>query len=144
MKRFIKCLCLILALSFCLAIPAAAEEAAPYASNFFMSRDAYLWRTSSTSCEVWFEVTAVRGMTELGARYIDIEESSDGVNWYVVKTYDRSNYSNLIKYNTSNHTTYVTFNEMKPGYQYRMYVSLFAKDSNSNTASSGKYGYFVN
>ena len=144
MKRFIKCLCLILALSFCLAIPAAAEEAAPYASNFFMSRDAYLWRTSSTSCEVWFEVTAVRGMTELGARYIDIEESSDGVNWYVVKTYDRSNYSNLIKYNTSNHTTYVTFNEMKPGYQYRMYVSLFAKDSNSNTASSGAYGYFVN
>ena len=144
MKRFIKCLCLILALSFCLAIPAAAEEAAPYASNFFMSRDAYLWRTSSTSCEAWFEVTAVRGMTELGARYIDIEESSDGVNWYVVKTYDRSNYSNLIKYNTSNHTTYVTFNEMKPGYQYRMYVSLFAKDSNSNTASSGAYGYFVN
>lgn len=144
MKRFIKCLCLILALSFCLAIPAAAEEAAPYASNFFMSRDAYLWRTSSTSCEVWFEVTAVRGMTELGARYIDIEESSDGVNWYVVKTYDRSNYSNLIKYNTVNHTSYVTFNEMKPGYQYRMYVSLFAKDSNSNTASSGAYGYFVN
>lgn len=144
MKRFIKCLCLILALSFCLAIPAAAEEAAPYASNFFMSRDAYLWRTSSTSCEVWFEVTAVRGMTELGARYIDIEESSDGVNWYVVKTYDRSNYSNLIKYNTSDHTSYVTFNEMKPGYQYRMYVSLFAKDSNGNTASSGAYGYFVN
>lgn len=144
MKRLIKCLCLILAMSFCLAIPAVAEEAAPYASNHFGSRDAYLWRTSSTSCEAWFEVTAVRGMTELGARYIDIEESSDGVNWYVVKTYDRSNYSNLIKYNTVNHTSYVTFNEMKPGYQYRMYVSLFAKDSNSNTASSGAYGYFVN
>lgn len=142
MKRFIKCLCLILALSFCLAIPAAAEEAAPYASNFFMSRDAYLWRTSSTSCEAWFEVTSVRGMTELGARYIDIEESSDGVNWYVVKTYDRSNYSNLIKYNTSNHTSYVTFSGMKPGYQYRMYVELFAKDSNGNTAGSGAYGYF--
>ena len=144
MKRLIKCLCLILAMSFCLAIPAVAEEAAPYASNHFGSRDAYLWRTSSTSCEVWFEVTAVRGMTELGARYIDIEESSDGVNWYVVKTYDRSNYSNQIKYNTVNHTSYVTFNEMKPGYQYRMYVSLFAKDSNSNTASSGAYGDFVN
>lgn len=144
MKRLIKCLCLILAMSFCLAIPAAAAEAAPYASNHFGSRDAYLWRTSSTSCEAWFEVTAVRGMTELGARYIDIEESSDGVNWYVVKTYDRSNYSNLIKYNTGDHTSYVTFNEMMPGYQYRMYVSLFAKDSNGNTASSGAYGYFVN
>lgn len=145
MKRFVKCLCLILALSFCLAVPAAAAEtAAPFSSNYFGSRDAYLWRTSSTSFEAWFEVTAMRGMTELGARYIDIEESSDGVNWYVVKTYDRSDYSNLIKYNTGDHTTYVTFNEMKPGYQYRMYAELFAKDANGNTAGSGKYGYFVN
>lgn len=145
MKRFVKCLCLILVMSFCLAIPvAAAEKPAPYSSSFFGSRDAYLWRTSSTSCEAWFEVTAMRGMTELGAKYIDIERSSDGVNWYVVKTYDRDDYSNLIKYNTSNHTSYVVFNDMEPGYQYRMYVQLYAKDSSGNQGVSGKYGYFVN
>ena len=145
MKRFVKCLCLILVMSLCLAIPvAAAEEPVPFASNFFASRDAYLWRTSSTSCEAWFEVTAVRGMTELGAEYIDIERSSDGVNWRVVKTYDRDDYSNLIKYNTVNHTSYVVFNDMEPGYQYRMYVSLYAKDSSGNQGGSGRYGYFVN
>lgn len=144
MKRLVKYLCLILVMSFCLAIPVAAAETAPYASNYFGSRDAYLWRTSDTSCQAWFEVTSVRGMTELGARYIDIERSSDGVNWRVVKTYDRSNYSNLIKYNTVNHTSYVTFNDLEPGYQYRMYVELYAKDSDGNTAGSGKYGYFVN
>lgn len=144
MKRLVKCLCLILIMSFCLAIPAAAEEAAPYASNFFMSRDAYLWRTSDTSCQAWFEVTAVRGMNELGARYIDIERSSDGVNWRVVKSYDRSDFSNLIKYNTSNHTSYVTFDELESGYQYRMYVELYAKDSSGNVGMSGAYGYFVN
>ena len=145
MKQFVKCLCLILIMSFCLAIPAAAAEtAAPFSSNYFGSRDAYLWRTSSTSCEAWFEVTAMRGMAELGALHVDIERSSDGVNWRVVKSYDRSDYSNLIRYNTANHTSYVTFNEMEPGYQYRMYVSLFAKDANGNTASSGAFGYFVN
>lgn len=144
MKQLIKFLCLILVMSFCLAIPIAAEEATPYASSYFGSRDAYLWRTSSTSCEAWFEVTAVRGMAELGALRVDIEESSDGVNWYVVESYERADYSNLIKYNTSNHTTYVTFNEMEPGYQYRMYVELFAKDSNGNVGMSGAYGYFVN
>lgn len=145
MKRFAKYLCLILALSMCLAIPvAAAEEVAPYASNFFMSRDAYLWRTSDTSFQAWFEVTAVRGMTELGAKYIDIERSSDGVNWRVVKTYDRDDFSNLIKYNTVNHCSYVTFTEMEPGYQYRMYVELYAKDSSGNQGASGAYGYFVN
>ena len=125
MKRLVKCLCLILALSFCLAIPAAAEEVAPYASSFFMSRDAYLWRTSSTSCQAWFEVTAMRGMDELGAQFIEIEESSDGVNWSVVATYNRANYSNLIKSNTVDHTSYVTFSKMKPDCQYRMFVRLY-------------------
>lgn len=144
MKRLVKFLCLILALSFCLALPVAAEEAAPYASNFFGSRDAYLWRTSSTSCQAWFEVTAMRGMDELGAQFIEIEESSDGVNWSVVATYNRSGYSNLIAYNTSDHCSYVTFSKMKPDCQYRMYVRLYAKDSNGNTATSNKYGYFAN
>lgn len=143
MKRFVKCLCLVLALSLCLALPAAAaEETAPYASNFFGSRDAFLHQTSSTSFQAWFEVTALRGMAELGAQYIDIERSSDGVNWYVVKTYDRSSYSNLIKYNTGDHCSYVTFTGMESGYQYRMYVRLWAKDSNGNTGASGMYGYF--
>lgn len=144
MKRFVKCLCLILALSLFLAIPVAAEEAAPYGSRFFGSRDAYLWRTSDTSFQAWFEVTAVRGMTQLGAEYIDIERSSDGVNWRVVKTYDRDDFSNLIAYNTGNHCSYVTFNEMEPGYQYRMYVELYAKDSSGNQGVSGAYGYFLN
>ena len=144
MKWFVKCLCLILALSFCLAIPAAAEETAPYGSSYFGSRDAYLWRTSSTSCQAWFEVTAVRGMAELGAQFIDIEESSDGVNWSVVASYNRSNYSNLIKTNTVDHTSYVTFSRMKPDCQYRMYVRLYAKDSSGNTATSSRYGYFLN
>lgn len=145
MKRFVKCLCLLLALSMLLAIPvAAAEEGSPYASNFFGSRDAYLWRTSDTTFQAWFEVTAMRGMAELGAKYIDIERSSDGVNWRVVETYDRDDFSNLIAYNTSNHCSYVTFSEMEPGYQYRMYVSLYAKDSSGAQGGSGRYGYFLN
>ena len=144
MKRLVKCLCMILALSFCLAIPVAAEETTPYGSSYFGSRDAYLWRTSSTSCEAWFEITAVRGMAELGAQFIEIEESADGVNWSVVATYNRANYSNLIKTNTSDHTSYVTYSKMKPNYQYRMYVRLYAKDSSGNIATSSMYGYFAN
>lgn len=144
MKRFAKCLCLLLVLSMCLAIPVAAQEAAPYASSYFGSRDAYLWRTSSTSCEAWFEVTAVRGMAELGALYIDIEESSDGVNWHTVETYRCTSNSNMLAYNTGNHCSYVTFSKMLPGCQYRMYVELYAKDANGNSGSSGAYGYFVN
>lgn len=142
MKRFVRYFCLILALSCCLAIPVAAEEVAPYGSSFFASRDAYLCSVSDTSCQAWFEITAVRGMTELGAQFIEIEESSDGVNWSVVATYNHTNYSNLIAYNTGNHCSYVTFSKMKPNCQYRMYVRFYAKDANGNTATSNKYGYF--
>ena len=145
MKRLVKCLCLILALSCILVFPAAAAEVPEaYSSRFFGSRDVYLWRTSSTSFEAWFEVTAMRGMAELGAEYIDIERSSDGVNWYVVETYDRDDFSNLIKYNTGTHASYVTFSNMESGYQYRMYVLLYAKDSSGAQGTSGAYGYFVN
>ena len=144
MKWLVKCLCLILALSFCLVIPAGAEEVTPYSSSFFGSRDAYLWRTSSTSCQAWFEVTAMRSMTALGAQFIEIEESSDGVNWSVVATYNRTSYSNLIKTNTGDHTSYVTFSKMKPDCQYRMYVRLYAKDSGGNIGTSNMYGYIVN
>ena len=143
MKRFTKCICLILALSLCLAVPAAAAEAAPYGSRYFGSQAAYMWRTSSTSFQIWFEVTTVREMDEIGIRYIDVERSSDGVNWTVVKTYDKANYSNFIAYDTSNHCSYVTYTEMQSGYQYRAFVRFHAKNS-SGSASSDSYAYFVN
>ena len=71
----------------------------------------------------------MRSMAELGTQFIEIEESSDGVNWSVVASYNRANYSNLIKTNTGNHTSYVTFSKMKPDCQCRMYVRLYAKDA---------------
>lgn len=136
MKRFAKTVCLILALLLCLAVPAAAQETVPYASSHFMSFSCYFANETSTSFQVWFDVSAKRGMTELGVDYITVERSSDGVNWTPVKTYSRSSYSNLVAYNTSNHCSYVTYSNVQSGYQYRAYVEFYAKDS-SGTAYQG-------
>lgn len=141
MNRVIRIVCLCLVFSVILAIPVAAEEIAPYASSFFGSHSTYLRGTSSTSFQVCFTVTGVSLMSEIGVDYIDIERSSDGVNWSVVKTYDHDDYSSLLDYNSVSHSGYVTYTNRQSGYQYRAYVDFYAKNS-SGTASYGAYAYF--
>lgn len=141
MKRFGKLMCFALVFVMCLAIPAGAEEIAPYASNYFMSYSAYLGAETSTSFEVWFSVTALRQMEKLGVEYIDIERSSDGSNWTVVKTYHYSDYPNLMTTNAFYHSGHVTYYNKQSGYQYRAYVHFYAKEGNAS-AVQGAYAYF--
>ena len=141
MKRFVKLMCLVMAFTMCLAIPVGAEEIAPYASSYFGSYRAYLGAETSTSFEVWFSVTALREMDKLGVNYIDIQRSTDGSNWSWVKTYDSSDYSNLMTTNTAYHSGHVTYYNKESGYQYRAYIHFYAKDGN-NSGVLGAYAYF--
>ena len=128
MKRFIRCICLILVVSTMLGTVAFAAESR--ASSFFTKYSVYLYRESSTSrtFQVWFDVLATRTMTELGASTIKIQRSSDGVNWTTMKTFSKDDYSQMICSNTARHATYVTYTGLKD-YYYRAYVELYAKDS---------------
>lgn len=140
-KVYIRIVSLILIFAMLVPVAASATEVSPYASSYFMSHSTYLREASSTSFKVWFTVTAVGRMTKLGVNYIDIERSSDGVNWTVVKTYTKESYSNLVASNTTYHSGSVTYSNMSSGYQYRAYVDFYAQNS-SGTASYGAYAYF--
>ena len=96
MKRFTQFICLILVFSVLLAVPAAASQITPYASNYFGSHSCYLYRVSGATFEVWFEVTAVRTMSEIGASTITVQRSSDQVNWTNVQTYTKAANSQMI------------------------------------------------
>ena len=110
MKRFSKCICLVLALVMVLAIPAqAAKIEQSRSSSFFGSSAVYLHETSSTTFQAWFEVTCVRTMDKVGAKEIKIQRSSDNQNWSTVATYSMNNYSNLIFENSSVHAACVTY-----------------------------------
>ena len=129
MKRFSRLICMLLALAMLIAIPAAAaENAEPRASNFFGSSCVYLYKTSSTQFEAWFEVSALGIMQKVGASEIKIQRSSDGENWTTMKTYSMDNYSNLIDENTGSHASYVTYTG-QTGYYYRAKIVLYAKNS---------------
>ena len=130
MKRFSRLICMLLAAALLLAVPAAASEnPEPRASSFFMSSDVYLYQTSSTQFQAWFEVSALYPMDKLGASEIKIQRSSDNVNWTTVKTCTMASYSNLICENTGAHASYISYTGTT-GYYYRAKITLYAENSN--------------
>lgn len=130
MKRYIRCVSIALALVMLMVTPAfAAETAEPRASNFFAASSVYFWHVSGSQYQIWFDVTAVGGMNELGASKIVVEHSTDLVNWDPVKTYNKSDYSQMTTTKTTaSYANYVTYYPTD-GYAYRAIVTLYAKNS---------------
>lgn len=129
MKRFTRCVCMLLAAVMLMTTPAfATENVDARASNFFWSSSVYLYKTSEVTFQAWFEVAALSTMDELGASVIKIQRSSDGENWSTMKTFTKESYSNLICENTGTHASYVTYTGTA-GYYYRAYIILYAKNS---------------
>ena len=129
MKRFSQILSLILVFVMCFSTVAfAAEVPDTRASNFFWSSSVYFWHTSGSSYQIWFDVTAVGSMYELGASKIVVERSTDEVNWESVRTYYKEDYSQMTKLSTGSYANYVPFTATS-GYSYRAIVTLYARNS---------------
>ena len=107
MNRFVKIVCLFLAVV--IALPVTAFAAEERASNFFAITSTYLSKVSGTTFKVWFDVTAVDEMDELGVKTIKIQRSADKTNWSTMKTYSKANYSQMIDTNAVSHADCVTY-----------------------------------
>lgn len=130
MKRLSQILCIILVFAMVFSTTAfAAENPSPRASYFFGASSVYFWHASGSQYQIWFDVTAVSGMDELGAREIKVQRSTDLVNWTTVKTYTKASYPQMITtVGTAGYANYVTYNAAD-GYAYRAIVELHAKNS---------------
>ena len=130
MKRFTQIICIILVLVTVISTAAfAAEVPQPRASIFFASSSVYFWHVSGSQYQIWFDVMAKSGMTELGASEIRVQRSSDLVNWTTVKTYYKSGNSQMTTTSgTRNYANYVTYYPAD-GYAYRAIVTLYARNS---------------
>lgn len=128
MKRFIRCICILLVVVILLTTPAfAVESAQSRSSSYFIRSSVYLYKLSGASFEVWFDLTATHSMQELGASTIKVQRSSDGETWTTMKTFRMGSYPQMICENTFTHSGYVTYTGA-PGYYYRAYIILYAKD----------------
>ncbi len=132
MKKLIRFICIILAYSLLLAVPAHAESAAaPRASAFFCSYGTDLYITSSTSFQIWFDVVANAGtsMQELGVSEIALYESANQQSWTRVATYTMEDYQHMIAQNTQSYEGYVPYDDAITGYYYRARITFYAKNS---------------
>ena len=131
MRKLIRYVCILMVVVTCLSATAVAAEATPKASSYFWSSSVYLYKTSGTTFQAWFDVQCFGIMEEVGASVIKIQRSSDGINWTTVKTYTKEAYSSLIDYNTATHASYVTYTGTA-GYYYRAYIELYAKNGSGS------------
>lgn len=140
MKQFLRSVSFVLALTMCLILPvSASEEVIPRASNYFGSTCGYLWKVNGTEFEVWFEVTAVDTMSELGTSVIKVQRSSDNENWTTMSTYKKEVYPQMIGRNTGDHSDCVTYYGASSGYYYRAFITFYAK----NSSGTGEYYYYT-
>lgn len=138
MKRFIRCFAAIMVLVTLLGTVAYAQDvseqgaaalaASPRSSSYFMCWDSFLYKTSSTSFDVYFDVVSAGGMDELGVSCIKVQRSTNASKWTTVKTYYPEDYSVMIEEDTGCVYNYVSYTGSK-GYFYRAYVVFYAKNS---------------
>ena len=131
MKKLARFVCMILACSLLLAVPVqAASVVESRASAFFSAYGTDLYKTSSSSFQIWFDVTSnVVTMDVLGVSEIVVYRSPDQQSWTEMVTYTMDNFSQMVAYNTVDHGGYVPYDYATRGFYYRARVTFYAKNS---------------
>ena len=122
-------------LIFSLMLPVQANAASidARASYYLDSYQAYVYPAGNGEIQVWFNVTGVDYMDDLGALWIEVYESSNNSTWTYKKTYRHTDYTNLLDQNDYYHSGHVSYQGVKGRY-YKAYVCIWAgKDGGGDT-----------
>lgn len=124
--RRIICFILLLTLIIPVDVYATTENVVtPRASDYLSSYNTYLYNAAWGKIRVYFDVTGVNYMDEIGALSVQVYESSDNVNWTWVKTYTHDATTGMLGYNKIYHSNYVEY-AGTIGRYYKAYVCLWA------------------
>ena len=128
MKKLLQITSVTIAVLMLLATPCLAEENGTYSSIYFGSYDSSIRIVSGNTLEIWFDVVGNGTMYEIGVSSIELEYSSDAVNWFPAKTFLPESYPQMICENTFVAYDCVTYAGMYD-FCYRAYVTFYAKNS---------------
>ena len=107
------------------AYAAEVETVMPRASDYLMSYTSYICHMGSGELQIWFRVTGVDDWADIGVLSIYLYESVDQNNWTWVKTFQHTEYPEMLDHDSGHHMGYVTY-QGKLGRYYRAYVSVWA------------------
>ena len=109
------------------------EPPSPRASYYLTSYNSYVYNAALGKIRVYFDVTGVQYMDEIGTLTIQIYESKDRENWSWVETYNHDSTSGMLGYDKIYHSGYVTYSGTIGRY-YKAYVCIWAgKDGDGDT-----------
>lgn len=138
MKRFYRTMCLSLVLILVTAPVALAQDISTYSSSYFGAFDTWLEIQPNLRINICFDVVGTSRMDKIGTDKIEIQESTDGVNFTTVDTFYPESFPEMLCENTASHADYVTFYNTVEGRYYRAYTRFYAK---KGTGSGVYYDY---
>ena len=128
-SRFlVKLIAIALVVSLCAPIGAQAampETVQPMASAYLWSYTAYICAMGDGNLEIWWEVTGTRTWADIGVLTVSLYESTDNSNFYWVKAFDWTDYSNMLWHDDYICVDHVDY-EGVPGRYYKAYVQIWA------------------
>lgn len=127
----------IILLFLALIVPIGADasniEISPRASYYLDYYNTYIYNAAFGKMQVYFDVTGVEYMDEIGALTIQIYESTDNQNWTWVKTYRHDTTSGMLGHNEVYYSSHVDYSGTIGRY-YKAYVCIWAgKDGDGDT-----------
>ena len=105
--------------------PISAMAVEPRASDYLSIYSAYVYNAAWGKVQVWVEVDGTGYMDEIGALEIQLYESKDNENWTWVKTFDYTDYSDMLGYDDFTHTGHIEYSGTIGRY-YKAYVCVWA------------------
>ena len=108
-----------------LMLPVGAMAAESRSSLYLHSYSAYVYPAGWGQVQVWVSVNGVNDMDEIGALEIQLYESKDNETWTWVKTFDYTDYPDMLGYNNYYHDGHVEYNGVIGRY-YQAYVCVWA------------------
>lgn len=103
------------------------------ASDYLEAYSAYIYPAGWGKVQVWFSVDGTDYMDEIGALQIQLYESKDNETWTWVKTFDYTDYSDMLVYDDFYNTGHIEYNGVIGRY-YKAYVCVWAgKDGDGDT-----------
>ena len=124
----VKLIAIILVVSLCAPIGAQAampETVQPMASAYLMDYTAYICAMGDGDLEIWWEVCGTDYWADIGVLSVYLYESTDNVNWGWVKTFQFTQYPNMLLHDDYFCMDYVDY-EGVPGRYYKAYVHVWA------------------
>ena len=131
MRKNIALMALILV---CIFSMATVANAAVFSSKYIQEVLADTTVDSQGTVNVSFRIYGTNKMDVLGAKTIIVQEQAPGSSqWTAVATYSAENNSNMLKYNTSMHSSSISYSGAKSGYSYRAKVYFYAEKGGYET-----------